>query len=116
MSKNLDFTVSGPCRPAQALLQDGYEAGDGFSMGAAPDLPCFCHKGESRRKALRTMAYLKKNKTEHSSASVISEALDFLNVFPWTRPSSAPLESTGTFLRHEFGFFLPFYTLIKNIN
>lgn len=62
LSKNLDFTVSGPCRPAQALLQDGYEAGDGFSMGAAPDLPCFCHKGESRRKALRTMAYLKKTK------------------------------------------------------
>lgn len=76
LSKILDFTVSGPCRPAQALLQDGYEAGDGFSMGAAPDLPCFCHKGESR-KALRTMAYVKKSKIEHSSASVISEALDF---------------------------------------
>lgn len=116
MSKNLDFTVSGPCRPAQALLQDGYEAGDGFSMGAAPDLPCFCHKGESRRKALRTMAYLKKTKQSIRQLLLLVKHWIFLNVFPWTRPSSAPLESTGTFLRHEFGVFLPFYTLIKNIN
>lgn len=46
-SNTLDFTVSGPRRLAQALLQDGYEAGDGFSVGAAPDLSRFCHQGES---------------------------------------------------------------------
>lgn len=47
LSESLDFTVSGPRRPAQALIQDGNEAGDGFSMGAAPHLSCFCHQGES---------------------------------------------------------------------
>lgn len=50
LSESLDFTVSGPRRPARALLQDGDEAGDGFSVGAATDLPCFCHQGEPRRK------------------------------------------------------------------
>ena len=39
----------GPPGPAQALLQDGDEAGDGFSMGAAWDLPRFHHQGELGR-------------------------------------------------------------------
>lgn len=56
LSKRLDFTVSGPRRPAEALLQDGDEAGDGLSVGAAPDLPRFCHQGESRRE--NTTPYL----------------------------------------------------------
>lgn len=52
LSERLDFTVSGPRRPAQALLQDGDEAGDGLTVGAAAHLPRFCHQGESRCRLL----------------------------------------------------------------
>lgn len=40
----------GPRGPARALAEDGDEAGDGVAVGAAADLPRFCHQGESRRR------------------------------------------------------------------
>lgn len=62
LSLCLHFTVSGPRGPAQTLLQVWDEAGDGLSVGAAPDLPRFCQQGEA--------ADLKTQRTRHSAAAL----------------------------------------------
>ena len=75
LSERLDFTVSGPRRPAEALLQDGDEAGDGLSVGAAPDLPRFCHQGESHRSAVETQCFI---------------SYMYIYISSWLRPRSIP--------------------------
>lgn len=81
MSLCLDFTVSGPRGPAQTLLQVGDEAGDGLSVGAAPDLPRFCQQGEA--------ADLKIHRRRHSAAA--------LRVFFFPRVSSFRIPVKGFF-------------------